>query len=65
MSDEREVTDWDTTEAMIVYGGAFLSRLGRLWRVADESNRAILETAFKDYFDRYRELAELQKSRSR
>jgi hypothetical protein len=58
VSDERTVTDWDTTEAMIVYGGAFVGGLGMLWRVADPTNRIKLEVAFLFHFEKYRELAE-------
>lgn len=50
-------TAYDITEAMIRYGGGFVSGLGRLYRQADASNQAKLVAAFPEYFAEYRDLA--------
>lgn len=42
-----------TIENMKRYGGGFVSRLAELWQVADAKNRAKLEAAFGDVFERY------------
>ena len=42
-----------TIENMKRYGGGFASRLAELWQVADAQNRAKLEAAFGDVFDRH------------
>lgn len=47
------VTDYEITEAMIAYGGSFVSGLGRLWRVADIVNKGKLKDAFPDYWTNY------------
>ena len=49
--------DYEITEAMIVYGGGFVSGLGRLFRQADDDNRAKLKTAFQEYWTKYGEIA--------
>jgi hypothetical protein len=53
MSADDTVTDYDITEAMIVFGGGFVSGLGRLWRVADTINRHALKDAFPAYWASY------------
>lgn len=50
----------DITEAMIVYGGGFVSQLGRLLRLADVDNRRRLVEAFPEYIQQYDELAVLR-----
>lgn len=52
-----QYTEYDVTEAMIRYGGGFVSGLGQLYRQADSVNRAKLRAAFPDYWEQYRELA--------
>jgi len=47
------MTDFEITEAMIVYGGGFVSSLGRLWRQADAINRGKLRDAFPEYWTSY------------
>lgn len=59
MSDQPP-TDFDITATMIVLGGSFVSGLGRLWRQADQDNRATLKAAFPHYWVKYRELARLK-----
>ena len=55
-----EPTDNEITEAMICYGGSFVSALGQLWRKADATNRAKLHAAFWEYWAEYRELVRLK-----
>ena len=50
-------TDHEITEAMIVYGGDFVSALGRLWRQADSQNKHRLKEAFPEYWESYRDSA--------
>jgi hypothetical protein len=57
--------DYEVTEAMIVYGGGFVSGLGRLYRQADRDNKQRLATAFPEYFAQYREIAILKLDRLR
>jgi len=45
--------DYEITEAMIRYGGGFVSGLGRLYRQADTANQRILREAFPHYFSEY------------
>jgi hypothetical protein len=51
------MTDYDITDAMIIYGGSFVQALGRLFRLADPENQRKLKTAFPDYFVEYHQLA--------
>jgi len=53
----RDVTDFEITEAMIVFGGSFVSGLGRLWRQADRVNQDTLKAAFPEYWVVYRDAA--------
>ena len=54
------MSDYEITEAMIRYGGGFVSRLGQLWQWADDSNQQWLKAAFPDYWTEYAELAKLR-----
>ncbi len=54
--------DFETTAAMIRYGGSFVAGLGDLWRHADAQNKARLKHAFGDYFDRYAQMAALKRA---
>lgn len=49
--------EWHVTEAMIVYGGSFVSSLGELYRKADNQNKDKLLRAFPEYFAEYRLIA--------
>lgn len=60
-----EVSDDDVVEAMIDKGGSFVAGLGRLWRLADPANRAILKTAFPAYWATYTTWAELTQRQRR
>lgn len=55
--------EWQTTEAMIRYGGSFVSHLGELFRMADMDNKRKLVAAFPDYFEEYRQMAILIEQR--
>ena len=48
---------YKVTEAMIQYGGDFVSSLGKLYRQADIDNKMRLLKAFPEYFDQYTEIA--------
>lgn len=58
------ITDAHVTRAMVVYGGSFVSALGKLWPLADDNNRARLKAAFPEYWEQYHKLAVLQQERS-
>lgn len=60
-----DVTDYDITEAMIIYGGNFVHTLGNLFRLADEVNQAKLRMAFPEYWEEYRELVVLRMERAK
>jgi hypothetical protein len=45
-------------EAMQQHGGSFVRSLAECWAKADPSNRAKLESAFEDLFERYRQIVE-------
>lgn len=49
--------EWETTEAMIRFGGSFVRALGQAFRVADAANTARLKAAFPEYWAKYRDLA--------
>ncbi|MFA6097572.1 MAG: hypothetical protein WC788_08185 [Candidatus Paceibacterota bacterium] len=49
--------DYPMYEAMKKYGGGFVQGLADLLQVADHENYAKLEKTFKEYFDRYRDIA--------
>jgi hypothetical protein len=51
----------DILEAMLMYGGGFVSTLARLYRQGDDDNRRRLREAFPEYFQKYRELALLKR----
>lgn len=56
-------TDYQVTNAMILYGGSFVAKLGELFNVADPQNQAALKTAFPAYWAEYAELHKLLKAR--
>jgi hypothetical protein len=47
------MTDHQITEAMIVFGGSFVSGLGKLYRQADADNKATLKAAFPALWVKY------------
>ena len=47
------LTDFEITRTMMDKGGGFVSRLGQLFRYADDTNKAILREAFAGYWDAY------------
>lgn len=53
MNRTQRFTDHAITEAMIVFGGGFVSGLGHLFRMADPDNQARLKRAFKKYWIEY------------
>lgn len=60
MTDE----DFDTVDAMIRYGGGFVSALGVAWRKADADNQRRLRTAFPEYWEKYRAVAADQRAKA-
>ena len=58
-------TEWEITEAMIVYGGSFVQTLGRLIRQADVDNKRRLVAAFPEYIEQYKELARMLPERAK
>lgn len=55
--DTIHITDEQAVQAMSRHGGNFIKQLAALWCSADPLRRARLKEAFRDDFDRYRELA--------
>lgn len=56
MTTEKQfpaLTDFQITETMMKHGGGFVSRLGVLFRHADDNNQAKLKEAFAAYWYRY------------
>ena len=56
MTTEKQfpaLTDFQITETMMDKGGEFVSRLGQLFRYADDNNQAKLKEAFAAYWYRY------------
>ena len=54
---QQQFTDHEITEAMIRYGGGFVSGLGRLWRQADVVNSGRLREAFPEYWTQFQDPA--------
>ena len=56
MTTEKQfpaLTDFQITETMMDKGGEFVSRLGQLFRYADDNNQAKLKEAFAAYWYQY------------
>lgn len=53
----HDLDDYAITDAMIRFGGGFVSGLGRLWRHADAVNKGRLKDAFPDYWTSYQDPA--------
>ena len=49
--------DEDTIGAMLQFGGGFVVQLARLYQSADANNRARIQAAWPEYWQRYTELA--------
>jgi len=56
----NQVSDHDVALAMRSMGGSFATRLAECWLFADDQNRARITAAFPDFWQQYRELAELK-----
>jgi hypothetical protein len=54
------MTDHDlaTVDAMIRFGGGFVSALGKAWIRADADNARRLRAAFPEYWQQYQDLAQ-------
>jgi hypothetical protein len=59
-----EITDSDTIDAMIRYGGSFAKRLGEAFLAADAQNAATLQAAFPKLWTEYQQAARLHKARA-
>lgn len=57
------IADEEVIEAMIQYGGGFVSALGTAWMKADGDNRAKLREAFDGYWDEYTDTVREEKRR--
>ena len=51
------IEDVDIYNSMRIYGGSFVRALAEAYRCADHVNKALLEKAFPQLFNKYRELA--------
>ncbi len=56
-----DISDHDIVDAMIVYGGGFAARLGKLFRVADAQNQKKLKAAFPEFWTQYAEIVEIRR----
>ena len=52
-----QVTDYEIVNAMIKYGGGFVSDLGKLYYKADSNNQEKLKLAFPEYWKQYKNIA--------
>lgn len=52
-----EVSDFAVIDAMVNYGGHFVSALGSAARYADSQNLAKIKVTFSEYWSRYRDMA--------
>jgi hypothetical protein len=58
-----DISDQEVFDAMVKYGGGFVSALGVAWRKADPENSDKLKAVFWAYFDSYKAMAIEQKRR--
>jgi len=56
------VSDQETAEAMIRYGGNFVRALADLYRQADDENRARIKATWSEYWRKYDDIAKAQMS---
>jgi hypothetical protein len=54
------ITDYDVSVAMLTFGGSFVQALGRAWQCADTVNGDKLKAAFPEYWEQYREFAQMK-----
>lgn len=57
------ITDHDIANAMVRYGGSFISALGQAWLRADQHNGDRIKAAFAEEWQTYEELARMQARR--
>lgn len=57
--DMPTTTDYDTTDAMLRFGGSFVKQLATLYRLADDDNQQRIKTAWPEYWAKYADLADL------
>jgi hypothetical protein len=58
-------TEWETVNAMTLYGGSFVEQLAKLYNCADNSNQLRIRAAFPELWSQYEELASMQKKKQR
>jgi hypothetical protein len=56
--------DHAIVQAMIHYGGSFVSKLGEAYQAADGVNRAKIRATWPDYWTSYTELATLKAAKT-
>ncbi len=56
-NDAFHLTDYDVIQAMVTYGGSFVSALGKAYQAADSENVARLKAAFPEYWATYTKAA--------
>lgn len=54
----RQLAESSAVQAMADHGGNFVRALAAAWRAADDSNKARLQEAFPEIFQRYERLAQ-------
>jgi hypothetical protein len=55
------MSDYDTIQAMLKYGGSFIVALAKAWQAADLENQRKLKHAFPEYWSQYKEMVEQEK----
>lgn len=50
-------SDYEITEAMLIYGGSFMRALGQACRAADPENLARIKAAFAEEWEEYSSIA--------
>lgn len=58
------LTDVDTVQAMIRYGGSFVRKLGDAMLCADADNLARLKAAYPELMEKYADVARLHAKRN-
>lgn len=62
--ETQPINRLDVLDAMIRYGGGFVSRLGEAWLRADDDNDRRLREAFPHYWEQYEAVARQQRARA-
>jgi hypothetical protein len=57
------LTDDDIARAMQLFGGSFITLLGKAWQFGDTDNRRRIQAAFPEAWAQYRELALMKRRR--